>query len=111
MFSPEMRMLSPNEKMVLDEDLNFVGVGNAEWDGSSRSTPDSLEDLLDDSDEESKTTSEVANNKDSVEDELDTLVNSEGSNLVNDSKSSKEEPDNKSMNKSGSSRKSIRRKR
>jgi len=111
MFSPEMRMLSPNEKMVLDEDLNFVGVGNAEWDGSSRSTPDSLEDLLADSDEESKTTSEVANNKDSVEDELDTLVNSEGSNLVNDSKSSKEEPDNKSMNKSGSSRKSIRRKR
>lgn len=99
-LSPEIMMLSPNEKMVLDEDLNVVGAGNAGWGGSSRSTPDSLEDLLADSDDDSKPTDRSTNSKDPVEDDLDTFVNSDGSNLV----------DSNSSPKSRSTRKSVRRK-
>merc|ERR1712173_359709 len=66
-LSPEIRFLSPNEKMVLDEDL--ICVPGAGWGDSSRSTPDSLEDLLADSDDDSP----PSKNKEPVEDDLDTL--------------------------------------
>ena len=82
-LSPEIRFLSPNEKMVLDEDL--IGVPGAGWGDSSRSTPDSLEDLLADSDDDSQT----SKNKEPVEDDLDSLENSNGSNLVDHSSNNK----------------------
>lgn len=87
--SPEIRLLSPNEKLVLDEDIR----GGAD---SSRSTPDSLEDLLADSDDDSKL-------PEGFEDDLDTLENSDGSNLVHHSY--------KNKLKSRSARKSARKNR
>ena len=98
--SSEMRFLSPNEKMVLDEDLKCDGAG---WEDSSRSTPDSLEDLLADSDDDSQPVDGASNSKDPVEDDLDTLENSNGSNLVDHSSNNKQ--------KSRMARKSPRRKK
>ena len=103
-LSPEIQILSPNEQMVMDEDLNSIDASN-EMMESTRSTPDSLEDLLADSDDESKRKTEDANkNKDPIEEDLDCFDNNEGCNLVSNNLESKE------LSRSQSVRSSLRRK-
>ena len=104
-LSPEIQILSPNEQMVMNEDLNSMDASN-ELMESTRSTPDSLEDLLADSDDESKRTTDDANkNKDPIEEDLDCFDNNEGCNLVSNDLESKE------RSRSQSVRSSLRRKR